>query len=75
MKMDKSTNNKERMEERKLIEKPLVYSFVTVCVCVCVSDSVFVCIIYFRKTMNMCGNVFCVLAVNEIGWLEILWKQ
>jgi len=36
MKMDRSTNNKERMEERKLVEKLLVYNFVTVCVCVCV---------------------------------------
>jgi len=34
--MDRSTNNKERMEERKLVEKLLVYNFVTVCVCVCV---------------------------------------
>jgi hypothetical protein len=40
-----------------------------VCVCVCVTACL--CVLYtFRNSMYMRGNVFFVLAVTKITWLE-----
>lgn len=52
---------------KEKISKKLACLQFNKCMCVFVC----VCFLYaFRNTMKMPGNVFCVLAVTEIPWLE-----